>query len=160
MSGTLNTTQHDYRCRPFEPDDMLLMSFRDIERTAWEGFDLVEVGKAKRGYPSRTVLANGEPLACYGIMTPWPTMGILWLFVSTVAWQHRFALWRILRTEWQQCLAFYPDLRRIETLTLEGDAPAERVARHLGFVPIARKRYYGPQGATYIEHEWVRDDHV
>ena len=157
MSSTLKTKGNaTYTCRDFAPDDILLTALRPEERGAWAGFDLYIIAEAKMGHPGRTILANDIPIASYGLLFPWPSLAILWLFVAVTAHQHRWALWPLWKQEWATALDTYPQLMRVEAYTLKGDAAAWRVAQRLGFQPLCEKRYYGPQGATYLEWEWLR----
>ena len=143
-----------YEVRGLEPDDIFLIPLREQERQAWEGRDLAEVATSKLGYPSWTMLADGMPLVSYGILLVWPSLGGLWSWFSTDAERHRWALWKHLRWHWRAVLEDFPQLKRLETWTLKDDRLAERVVQHLGFVRVAVKPWFGPQGATYWEWVW------
>lgn len=146
----------EYTMREFLADDVILMPLRQDEREMWRDFDLVDMLSPREAYPSRTLLANDIPLACYGLMFHYPSLACLWSFISADAYRHRFTLFKALKSEWVNLVASVPLMRRVETLTREDKAQDASMVKHLGFRQVAVKEQYGPNGETMIEWEWTR----
>jgi hypothetical protein len=145
-----------YTLRDFAADDLLLLPLRDRERVFWAGTDLYDLGRSKPA-PARTLLANEVPVVCFGLILPWPGLAVLWSFFSATAPAHRYMLWKVLTDQWRDMQDDYPELLRVETLTLEYDPDAHRVVEHLGFTLECRKPCYGPRGETFISWFWLRN---
>lgn len=138
--------------RPFRPDDVLVDN-RDGSYGLTE--DLAR--EQMRGGPAFTILDGEMVLGSFGMLLPWPGVGLVWMRLSESVNGHRLWLARIIKTALEDASRAY-QLRRIEAYALEESERNQHWLEALGFTREdgGRARGYLPDGRDVIRYERVK----
>lgn len=98
-----------------------------------------------------TVFDGEQPLCCFGISSPWSGLGIAWCEEREPLLQHGRRVGLVIARAWRQWLAEH-HYARIESRVPVDHADARRLLLWLGFVFVAAKPWYGPDGKDVWEY--------
>lgn len=79
-----------------------------------------------------TLLHDGQPLACFGILKVWHGYGEAWAILATDAIHHKKCIFRALRASLRFAI-HTGQYHRIQCSVIDSFAPGKRLAEHLGF---------------------------
>lgn len=136
-----------YEVRPLERDDVRAILSDTPEANLW-GMMGQERIDALLKTEAWTGLADGQIVACGGIISIWPGLAEAWIAVTPIARQHTHFLYRHVLA----FLALVTDeysLRRIEAHVNADFSRAVVFAERLGFKIDAPLLKYGPNGETF-----------
>jgi RimJ/RimL family protein N-acetyltransferase len=117
---------------------------RDIWLSAYPDWDKWAEGWKKAG-PAFTLLCDGQPVICGGILMMGWQRGQAWILPSTLFCKHVKQSYRLIKQKMMDIQRAY-DLRRIEALVEPGFEAGKRFMEHLGFTNEGLLKRYGPRG--------------
>lgn len=130
---------------PRGPDIGLLQSFGDPLAVA-NSFAANGLGM--------TVLVDGRPIACAGIVFLWKGVGEAWTLTSPLVEQHRKSFHRAVVTMLDQTQT-HRRLHRVQTAVHEGFEVSQFWLERLGFACEGAMVDYGPDRETYLRYARV-----
>lgn len=136
--------------RRYVPGDARL-----IVPNAWQAVDARHVlardhDDAAMAGNSYTIVRDGAPIACGGVIPLWPGVASAWALAGDLD----FALARLILRQVRRAIAEIDGLRRVEA-TARADWPqAQNLLRHLGFRPELRLDAYDVEGGDHILFVW------
>lgn len=135
----------------FEIDHAAGLNLRDAALSGLHG--LATLPELARAYgaagPAWTLMADGWPLACGGVVRFWPGVGELWCWSGAELgrWSQAFA-----RLSWRfvEELLNEEGFHRLQAHVRENDTTAGRFAEFLGLTLEGRCPGYGPDQTTHL----------
>ncbi len=113
----------------------------DGERVPGVDVAVIEQLPAKSSF---TYVAEGEPIACGGVVPQWNGRGVAWAYLKDCTGPHMLAITRAARAIIDESPG------RVEATVREDFAAGHRWMRLLGFeVETPRMRGYGPEGEDH-----------
>lgn len=143
-----------YAIRAMTAQDILTVRGISLEAPLWEHahdlhLQILLTGEAWTG------TADGEIIACGGVIPVWPGLAEVWIAVSPLAKEHVSFLFRQSK-RFLDLITDHYSLRRLQT-NVQADLPeAVRFVEHLGFVREATLSDYGPNGETFYSYKRVK----
>ncbi len=143
-----------YTLEPFRAEHLAVLQIRPYERSLLGGQDPVEAGRAFEGNPGWTILADGQPVACVGLLLQWRGVGTVWAFPGADIRRHTRAFLyysrHLLASYWTHLR-----LHRVQAFVQAGNLRARRFVEHLGLEHETALAGWGPQGDTYLLYSRV-----
>ncbi len=121
---------------------------QDIWLSAYPDWDKWAEGWEKGG-PSFTLLCDGVPVACGGVILIGWQRGEAWLLLSTLFYRHVKECYRLIKQKIMEIQRAHA-LRRIQALVSPDLEKAQRLMEHLGFANEGLLKRYGPRGEDLL----------
>jgi len=137
----------NYEIRPLGRADITTLLESTPEANLWGYMDETKIETLLMA-DSWTGLANGQIVACGGIVRIWPGLAEAWIAVTPLVRQYPVFVVRAVK-EFLTVVTGAYGLRRIEAHVNAGFYQAVVFAERLGFKIDARLLKYGPNGETF-----------
>lgn len=140
--------------RPFRVDDVDMILNRDGQQVTSAAI----LEQAQHG-PAMTAEVDGAPIACAGLVLPWPGIGMAWMVLSDEMSEHGVWLTRTVRNFLRDSIRTY-DLHRLEAVAVEGMTRNHRWLTSLGFTSEkdGTARQFLADRRNVVRYEWVREE--
>lgn len=137
---------------PFEGEHLNAMVVQEAQRWLQENVSVAEL-KGLEGPYAATLMEDGKPLICAGVVPYWSTRALLWSFLSDWVTPANF---RAVHREAKAFLAGLP-FKRLEASVDVGFENGHRWMRALGFqVETPLQRAFQPDGKDSVGYVRIR----
>ena len=139
--------------RPFEAEDILLLSAREPDRSIAAGIpDLVESAHLYEKYgPAFTGLIDGVPVLAAGLVILWPGVATGWAFTSTLVPQYRLSFHRVVK-QYLEMLVHERNLHRVGVEIPVSHTVSRQWIQRLGFEFAGILQQYGTDKQDYAQY--------
>jgi len=135
----------------YTPDHAAAIRLREADQAFVDGLGpmAIPIAMGLARHPGITLLADGQVVACGGVVIIWPGVGEAWMRTSHLLGRYPVATLRLTR-QFLDASVSSLKLRRLQCTVRCGYAPAIKWAERLGFASEGVLRGFGPDGEDYI----------
>lgn len=139
------------RAEVYTPDHAAAIQLRAADQAFVDGLGpmAIPIAMGLARHPGIALLADGEVVACGGVVIIWPGVGEAWMRTSPLLERYPVASLRLTK-QFLNTAANCLKLRRMQCTVRKGYAPAIKWAERLGFASEGVLRGFGPDGEDYI----------